>query len=128
MSEIHLRGSIGNWNFYQNQNPKTENKEIKETKSDLSQNEAKQANPNNVLDALNVIGKQNIAMISVNNQEIDPAKYLSDDRIASIENSMAEFEKGVSKYSEAIKKEFGNVLSDDAINELAANAFFAAEI
>lgn len=81
----------------------------------------KSAEADKVLDALNLIGAQNFAQISTT--KIDPARFLSDERIASIEESMKLFEKGVEKYAGAIKEEFGSNLSEEAVYALAAETF-----
>lgn len=121
MSEVQFGGLKGNYGFYQKDNVKPQEKEAaKETQKAPEKTES--ANPEKVLDALNLMGAQNFAQVQ-GKLSVNPAKYLSDERISSIEASMADFEKGVNKYAEAIEAEFGSAFSEDTKLALAANAF-----
>ena len=71
---------------------------------------------------MDVLGRQNAINVQ-GKVSIDPKDYLSEDRIASIESSIAEFEKGVEKYANAVREEFGGVFSEDTVLAVAANAF-----
>lgn len=125
MSEIKFNSLGGNYGFYQKDDSKPEIKE--EAKNQAPSQESKGVAPDKVLDALSFMGAQNFAQ--VNKPSIpDVSKYLSDDRIASIEDSINNvFDKGVEKYAEAIKAEFGNAFSEETIYALAANAFAVNE-
>ncbi len=118
MSEVQLNGLKGNYGFYQKENSKPVVEE-ETTKQTLDKSNLHQASAESVMNALSLIGQQNLVHVaSAKPAAVDPAKYLSQERIASIENSMKTFEAGVEKYASAFKAEFG--LSDGAAMELAA--------
>ena len=121
MSEIKLNGLNSNYGFYQKDDSEPAVKSDVQ-KSEPKAPETKSVNPDKVFDVLDVLGRQN----AINDQgkvSIDPKDYLSEDRIASIESSIAEFEKGVEKYANAVREEFGGVFSEDTVLAVAANAF-----
>ena len=120
MSEIKFNVG-GNYGFYQKNDSKPVAKEDA-TKEAVVKSEAKSVSADKVLDAMSFLGAQNLANVS-GKMPVNPTDFLSDDRIKSIEDSMAEFEKGVEKYQQAIKAEFGSIFSDDTVLSLAANAF-----
>ncbi len=83
-------------------------------------------NPDKMLDAMETQGLQNLAQVNlVSKKEVNPAEFLSEDRIADIEAMMGEFEIGVNKIADVLEEEFP-MLSPD--NRLAFAAhIFAAE-
>ncbi len=120
MSEVQFNGLKGNFNFYRKEDSKPV---VEEQNQQLAPAADKKEVPaDKVLDAMEFLGQQNLAYVS-GKINVDPAKYLDEARISSIQDSMAAFEKGVEKYAGAIKAEFGNVLSDDTVLALAANSF-----
>ena len=121
MSEIKLNGYGDNFGFFKKDEAKKQNVEKEEVLA-THQGSANSVAPEKMLDAMEILGAQNMA--SVNSKaQINPAAFLSDDRIASIEDSMKLFEKGVEKYAGAVQKEFGEALGEKAVYALAAEAF-----
>ena len=121
MSEIKLNGYGDNFGFFKKDEAKKQNVEKEEVLA-THQGSANSVAPEKMLDAMEILGAQNMA--SVNNKaQINLAAFLSDDRIASIEDSMKLFEKGVEKYAGAVQKEFGEALGEKAVYALAAEAF-----
>lgn len=120
MSEIKFNVG-GNYGFYQKNDSKPVAKEDA-TKEAVVKSETKSVSADKVLDAMSFLGAQNLANVN-GKMPVNPTDFLSGDRIKSIEDSMAEFEKGVEKYQQAIKAEFGSIFSDDTVLSLAANAF-----
>lgn len=120
MSEIKF--NVGsNYGFYQKDDSKPAAKEEAAKEAPVAP-ETKSVSADKVLDAMSFIGAQNIVHVN-GKMPVNPTDFLSDDRIASIEDSMAEFEKGVEKYQKAIEAEFGSIFSEDTVLALAANAF-----
>ena len=81
-------------------------------------------NPNDVLSALGNMGAYNL--ISINKQEaqtVNPADYLSEERISDIEAAMAEFEAGVDTIATSIEEEFPGLFAQDYKNALAAQIY-----
>ena len=120
MNNLHINNFGGNYGFYDHDDAKAK-KEEKEVKEEVIVNKLETVEPEKVLDALNLLGAQNMAKVS--KTQINPADFLSEERIASIEESMKLFEQGVEKYAGAVKEEFGNAFSDNVVYALAAEAF-----
>ena len=93
----------------------------------LTSEEAQTANvnPEKVLDTLNVQGTYNRAQIvKADKKEVNPADYLSEERITDIEAMMGKFDDGVGAIAGKIKAEFP-MLSDKSAYALAARLFAA---
>jgi len=120
MSEVKFNGLNSNYAFYQ-ANAKQAKTEEQKADSQPAAVQKEQVSADKVLDAMTILGAQNFA--NVQKADVDPAKFLSADRISDIESSMAAFEKGVETYASAIKAEFGNALSETEVYSLAANTF-----
>ena len=119
MSEVNF-GKLGNdYNFYQKNEQNKPKAEEKEQNAPISA-EDKSVPADKVLDALDFLGVQKFASVSAKNS-INPADFLSEDRISSIEESMKLFEEGVEKYASAINDEFGDLLDEQTTLSLAAN-------
>jgi len=77
-------------------------------------------------DALNIAGLQNKVQINrVDKKDINPADYLSEDRIADIEAMMGKFSSGVDKIADAIELELPGFFAADVKNALAAKIYAA---
>ena len=88
--------------------------------------EAKNLDAEAVFNALNIAGLQNKAQIAkAEKKEINPADYLTQDRIADIEAMMGKFEDGVGVVADAIENEFPGFFAADAKNALAAKLYAA---
>ena len=84
----------------------------------------KKSNADDFFAAMNIAGLQNKANIKLPEQkEINPADYLSDDRISDIEAMMGDFEAGVGQVADVIEVEFPNVFTQAQKQALAANIF-----
>ncbi len=83
-------------------------------------------NPEKMLGAMEAQGLQNLAQVNiVSKKEVNPAEFLTEDRIADIEAMMGEFENGVGKIADVLEEEFPMLSAD---NRLAFAAhIFAAE-
>ncbi len=82
--------------------------------------------PNSVMSALGNMGAYNL--ISINKAEaqaVNPADYLSEERMSDIEAMMAEFETGVDAIGNQIEAEFPGMFSVANRNALAAEIFAA---
>lgn len=82
-------------------------KEIKKEAEEKKEPEKAQVNveykaPEEVMNALSLSGAQNKALLGVN--MVDPTKYLTPDRIKSIETSMGVFDSKVQNTKAAIEK------------------------
>jgi len=115
--------TIGNPNQRANQG----NQEPKEKEEPQVQSaEIKSVNREDLLNAMNMVGFQNMSQISSNNSsEVNPQEFLDEGRIADIEAMMMEFENGVSQIADAIAEEFPE-LSEEARSALAARIFAQA--
>ncbi|MBQ8635778.1 hypothetical protein IJ425_06470 [bacterium] len=88
------------------------------------QNNQKDFNVDNMFNAMNISAMQN--MLNINKAEakaINPADFLSEERISDIEAMMAEFEAGVSLAADAIETEFPGMFAAEQKNALAAKIF-----
>lgn len=131
MGEIKFNNLGNNYGIYQKGDEDAKKPVADEEKSPEKQTvmqENKSVSPDKALDALNFMGLQNLAHVKVKNEnEIIPEEHLTPETISSIETMMIEdFEKGVEKYAQSVRAEFGSVLSEEAILALAANAFASA--
>ena len=115
--------TIGNPNQRANQG----NKEPEEKKEPQVQGaEVKSVNRDDLLNAMNMVGMQNMSQISPKSpDEINPQEFLDEGRIGDIEAMMMEFESGVNRVAEAIGNEFPE-LSEETRNALAARIFAQA--
>ena len=77
--------------------------------------------------AMNITAMQNKAQITVNRKEINPADYLSPERISDIEAAMNRFDLGVNKVADAIEQEFPGTFAPEAKMALAAQVFSRQE-
>lgn len=110
------------------------NPQVGAKKSDAKQSENAQAqaskenvnvsyNPSDVLNAMDIAGLAGKAQINfAPKAEINPADYLSDERIADIEAMMAGFENGVNAALDVIDEEFPGLFDDAQKYALAAQA------
>ncbi len=113
------------YNFKTNVNPdanknreEVAGKEDKEVKQQTVNNQTL-VDQNEALDYLAQLGNMNMVMQKGRNS-VDPSKFLSADRIADIEASMALFEDMHDRVLNSIESEFGNMnLSERAKQELA---------
>ena len=121
MSEVQFNGLSGNYGFYLNNDSKSASEEETVQNSSVMA-EVQSADPDKVMEALSFIGVQNYLNVS-GKMPVDPADYLSEERIGDIEDSIKLFEEGTDAYAEAIKAEFGDLFSEDTVYALAANAF-----
>ena len=87
-------------------------------------NGVKQLSADELFSALNVAGLQNKVQInSPERKDVNPADYLSEDRIADIEAMMDKFETGVSQVADIIEAEFPEVFAPDQKLALAAGIY-----
>ena len=100
-------------------NDKAENN-LPETKQG---NGYKEMNPDAMFSAMALAGMHNKAQINVSNKEVNPADYLSPERIADIEATMAGFEAGVNEAVDVINADFPGMFTTEEANALAAKAF-----
>ena len=77
--------------------------------------------------AMNIAALQNKAQIAVNKKEINPADYLSPERISDIEAAMGRFDSGVNRVADTIEQEFPGMFAPDAKLALAAQVFSREE-
>ncbi len=112
-----------NLNFYgvNYQKPLQDKKEaeVKEEEKTVQNNQGKNVAADEVLNAMALSGKQNIAFAGVN--AINPKDYLDEASIARIQNSMLTFTGNVENYLNVIDAEFPN-LSDAQKQALAYQA------
>lgn len=120
MSEVKFNGLNSNYSYYQTNSKKQSEEQKAEVNQDAPKKET--VNADKMLDAMSLIGAQNFIGVQ-NKAEVNPAKFLTEDRISDIESSMAMFEQGVETYADAIKAEFGNAISEAEVYSLAAKAF-----
>ena len=104
--------------------PKGNEQPAEETNTQASGGEFKSVNRDDLLDAMNLAGLQNMSQISSSARlkDVDPTEFLDEGRIADIEAMMAEFETGVNQVADAIGQEFPE-LSEANRNALAARIF-----
>ena len=82
-------------------------------------------NPENVLGAMDAQGLQNLAQVNmVSKKEVNPADYLTEDRIADIEAMMVKFEDGVNLTANILEEDFPMMSPDNRL-ALAAHIFAA---
>lgn len=120
MSEIKFNNFSTGYNLYNDVNKETKKEET--VKEQVKPENKPQAEAKDVLDAMSYLGAQNLVNVS-GKISVDPAKYLSDERIASIEESMALFEQEASRNAGLIKEEFGGLIDDKTALTLGANVF-----
>ncbi|MBE7705911.1 MAG: hypothetical protein E7Z91_01510 [Cyanobacteria bacterium SIG30] len=91
--------------------------EEKEAKKETLESKAQTAHkdPDSILDALAMSGSQNKLMLGLNS--INPADYLTPERIKDIETSMGIFEAGVQKNLNAINAEFKAIPELDSLSD-----------
>ena len=79
-----------------------------------------------LLSAMNIAAMQNLAQVSKSERkEINPADYLSAERIADIEAMMGGFDDGVNKAAQAVRQELPAGVSEKTVYELAARMYAA---
>lgn len=100
-----------NLNFYgvNYQKPLQDKKEaeVKEEEKTVQNNQGKNVAADEVLNAMALSGKQNVAFAGIN--AINPKDYLDEASIARIQNSMTTFGNKVADYLEAVENEFPNL-------------------
>ena len=102
---------------------KKEQKPEEELQMQPSGENLKSVNRDDLLNAMNLVGLQNKPQInSAGLKEVNPADFLSGERVSDIEAMMAEFEAGVSAAAKVIGEEFPE-LSEANVNALAARIF-----
>ncbi len=80
-------------------------------------------NPDEMFSAMNIAGLHNKAQINfVSEKEINPADFLSEERIADIEAMMERFDSGVNSVAEIVGNELPGI-SEQNKNALAAEIF-----
>ncbi len=107
--------------------PKTKNEGKKETKQEvLTQAKQNAINPDDMYNALGLMGTQNMAFISRSSKIADvesASNLLGEERVNDIEAMMAEFENGVSDIADIIDEEFDGMFDEAEKNALAAKIF-----
>ena len=111
-------------------NRRSASKEREAQKEEQAPNMQAQAMPSadreDILNALNITGTQNLAFVSKTEvQAPNPADYLDEARISDIEAMMAEFDNGVNQVADIIEAEFPNMFAPDVKNSMAARIFAA---
>lgn len=81
--------------------------EVKEEEKTAQNRQEKNVKADEVLNAMALSGKQNIAFAGIN--AINPKDYLDEASIARIQNSMVTFGNKVADYLEAVENEFPNL-------------------
>ena len=117
---------FGNYSIGNHQaQTKKDNKELGEnSKQEVQASLVSEKSPEGVMDALNIAGMQNFAQVNiVGKKEVNPADYLSNDRMSDIEAMMADFELGVDQIVDVLEDEFPGMLSDEKKLALAAQIF-----
>lgn len=85
--------------------------------------EQKSVDREDLLNAMNLAGLQNMSQISsAGTKEVNPSEFLDEGRISDIEAMMAEFESGVGAIEQVIMEEFPE-LSEAETKALAARIF-----
>ena len=123
INQVRFGGfSVSNFNTRQAKEEKSEESKAEE----LRKESISTFNPEKMLGAMEVRGLQNLAQVNiVSKKEVDPAEFLTEDRIADIEAMMGEFEIGVGKIADVLEEELPMLSAD---NRLAFAAhIFAAE-
>ena len=118
--------TIGNFSVRANTN-EAQKQEVKEEAQKAQKGvEQQNVDAESVFSAMNIAGMQNMAQVSrAERKEVNPADYLSADRIADIEAMMGKFDDGVAKVADAIEQELPGFFAADAKNALAAKIFAA---
>lgn len=107
-------------------NARKSEQEAGTTQAQNTQSELRQLNADEMFNALNIAGMQNMAQINrMGSKMVDPKDYLSEDRISDIEAMMAGFEAGVDEVANTIEAEFPGMFAADKKYALAANIFAA---
>ena len=109
-----------------NSAPRNQNREQKpaeETAVPVSGENTKSVDRDDLLNAMDLVGLQNKPQIgSAGVKGVNPADFLSGDRISDIEAMMAEFESGVNGVADVIGQEFPDMSEADK-NALAAMVY-----
>ena len=123
INQVRFGGfSVGNSNTRQAKEEKFEDSKAEEFRKESIST----FNPEKIMGAMEAQGLQNLAQVNlVSKKEVDPADFLTEDRIADIEAMMGEFEIGVGKIADVLEEELPMLSAD---NRLAFAAhIFAAE-
>jgi len=113
--------SVGN---HQTRLKQDESKLGEKQQAEEKANVVKEKDPDDVLNALNIAGMQNMAQINVvEKKEVNPFEHLTSDRVADIEAMMADFELGVDQVADMLEDEFPDMLSNEQKMALAAQIF-----
>ena len=106
------------------ENLKQEAQKDDSPKANVADVESKKVDSEAFLNAMDIAGIQNKAQITVKeNKGINPADFLSEDRISDIEAMMGKFENGVGTIADAIEVEFPGFFAPDTKNALAAKIY-----
>ena len=109
-----------------NSAPRNQNREqqpAEETAVQVSGENTKSVDRDDLLNAMDLVGLQNKPQVgSAGVKDVNPADFLSGDRISDIEAMMAEFESGVGAIEQVIMEEFPE-LSEAETKALAARIF-----
>ncbi len=90
-------------------------KEAPSAKQPASVAQNQQVSPEKVLGSLDLVAQYNKTQIV--NRIIDPAKYLTPDRIKDIEDSMVKFRCGTDEHRAALEEEFGHLNEFSVLSE-----------
>ena len=116
--------SVGNGQIAPNKkNAGKEEAKEQEVSTQSKQNAVK---PDDMYNALGLMGSQNMAFISRSTKVSDlesATNFLGDERVQDIEAMMAEFENGVADVADIIDEEFEGVFDEAERNALAAKIF-----
>ena len=103
---------------------KSEEAPKEELAKEANENGVKQLSADDLFNALNLAGLQNKLQVnSAGHKEINPADFLTEDRIADIEAMMGNFEIGVSQVADIIEAEFPEIFAPDQKLALAAGIY-----
>ena len=107
------------------QRGRSEKEEVKEeAQTSANVGSEKKLDAETVYNALDAVAVQNKAQIvQTDKKEVNPADYLSDDRMKDIEAMMGKFENGVGTIADAIEEELPGFFAADIKNALAARIF-----
>ncbi len=116
--------TFGNFSIGAKNTNAKKNEQKEEASKGIVSGEVQNLEGKDFLNALNIAGMQNIAQISrVERKEVNPADYLSAERVADIEAMMGKFEDGVDSVANVIEQELPGFFAADVKNALAAKIF-----
>jgi len=110
-------------NSQANLGKKEDSKEGNVQQQIAQENNLPKINADDFFNAMNIAGLQNKAQISVAKKEVNPADFLSQERISDIEAMMGNFDSGVNQIADTIENEFPGLFAPDNKLALAAKIF-----